>query len=125
MLRRFRNNNITLITMCACVLHNLILIRYPHANLYVNSEDPDTHDLIPLTGHATSHRPSYPERCKRSARLPFTLLRLPCWCCPLARKVSNSSMNCIHSCSTILIYNKTKRPPTLYVPFVRVNGEEF
>ena len=60
-------DNITLITMCACVLHNLILIRYPHANLYVDSEDPDTHDLIPggwrtdrhlqgllpLTGHHT------------------------------------------------------------------------
>ena len=53
--------------MCACILHNLILIRYPHANLYVDSEDPDTHDLIPggwrtdrhlqgllpLTGHHT------------------------------------------------------------------------
>ncbi|KAJ8019743.1 Protein ALP1-like [Holothuria leucospilota] len=58
---------INLITMCACVLHNLILIRYPHAISDVDREDPDTHDLIPggwrtdrhlqglrpLTGHHT------------------------------------------------------------------------
>lgn len=40
-------DNINLITMCACVLHNLILIRYPHAIPEVDREDPDTHDLIP------------------------------------------------------------------------------
>jgi hypothetical protein len=40
-------DNINLITMCACVLHNLILIRYPHAISEVDREDPDTHDLIP------------------------------------------------------------------------------
>ncbi|XP_068247702.1 putative nuclease HARBI1 [Palaemon carinicauda] len=60
-------DTINLITMCACVLHNLILIRYPHAISEVDYEDPDTHDLIPggwrteqhlqelvpLTGHHT------------------------------------------------------------------------
>ena len=40
-------DNINLITMCACVLHNLILTRYPHATPEVDREDPDTHDLIP------------------------------------------------------------------------------
>ena len=59
--------HINLITMCACVLHNLILIRYPHAISDVDREDPDTYDLIPggwrndqhlqgllpLTGHHT------------------------------------------------------------------------
>ncbi|XP_068240236.1 putative nuclease HARBI1 [Palaemon carinicauda] len=58
---------INLITMCTCVLHTLILIRYPHAISEVNYEDPDTYDLIPggwrteqqlqglvpLTGHHT------------------------------------------------------------------------
>ncbi|XP_068204670.1 putative nuclease HARBI1 [Palaemon carinicauda] len=60
-------DTINLITMGACVLHNLILIRYPHTISEVNHEDPDTHDLIPggwrteqhlqrllpLTGHHT------------------------------------------------------------------------
>lgn len=60
-------DTINLITMCSCVLHNLILIRYPHAIPEVDREDPDTHDLIPggwrtdrhlhgllsLTGHHT------------------------------------------------------------------------
>ncbi|XP_068235466.1 uncharacterized protein [Palaemon carinicauda] len=40
-------DTINLITICACVLHNLILIRYPHAISEVVYEDPDTHDLIP------------------------------------------------------------------------------
>ena len=40
-------DNIILVIMCACVLHNLILIRYPHANSCVDSEYPDTHDQIP------------------------------------------------------------------------------
>ncbi|KAJ8034252.1 Protein ALP1-like [Holothuria leucospilota] len=34
---------INLITTCACVLHNLILIRYPHAISEVDGEDLDTH----------------------------------------------------------------------------------
>ncbi|XP_068214071.1 putative nuclease HARBI1 [Palaemon carinicauda] len=38
---------INLITMCACVLHNLILIKYPHSISDVDREDLDTHDLIP------------------------------------------------------------------------------
>uniref|UniRef100_A0A672GT12 DDE Tnp4 domain-containing protein n=1 Tax=Salarias fasciatus TaxID=181472 RepID=A0A672GT12_SALFA len=38
---------IKLITMCTCVLHNLILARYPHATAEVDCEDPDTHDVIP------------------------------------------------------------------------------
>ena len=60
-------DTIILIFMCACVLLNLILIRCPYANSYVDSEDSDTHDLIPggwrtdrhlqgllpLTGHYT------------------------------------------------------------------------
>ncbi|XP_071511878.1 uncharacterized protein [Diadema antillarum] len=60
-------DTINLITMCACVLHNLILIRYPHAISEVDREDLDTHYLIPggwrtdrhlqgllpLTGHHT------------------------------------------------------------------------
>lgn len=39
--------NINLITMCVCVLHNLILTRYSHAIPEMESEDPDTNDLIP------------------------------------------------------------------------------
>ncbi|XP_068242362.1 putative nuclease HARBI1 [Palaemon carinicauda] len=60
-------DTINLITMCTCVLHNLILIRYPHAISKVDRKDPDTHDLnpvgwrtdqhlqglLPLTGHHT------------------------------------------------------------------------
>ncbi|XP_068200473.1 putative nuclease HARBI1 [Palaemon carinicauda] len=40
-------DTINLITMCACVLHNIILLRYSHAISEVDYEDPDTHDLIP------------------------------------------------------------------------------
>ena len=40
-------DNINLITMCACVLHNLMLTRYPNAVLEVDREHPDTQDLIP------------------------------------------------------------------------------
>ncbi|XP_068237594.1 putative nuclease HARBI1 [Palaemon carinicauda] len=39
-------NTINLITIYACVLHNLILIIYPNAISEVDREDPDTHDLI-------------------------------------------------------------------------------
>ena len=60
-------DTIILITMCACVLHNLVLITYQRANSYVDSEHTDTHDLVPggwrtdrhlhgllpLTGHHT------------------------------------------------------------------------
>ncbi|XP_034040603.1 putative nuclease HARBI1 [Thalassophryne amazonica] len=38
---------ISLITMCACVLHNLILSRYPLASTDVDHEDSATHNLIP------------------------------------------------------------------------------
>ncbi|XP_033119853.1 uncharacterized protein LOC117119150 [Anneissia japonica] len=38
---------INLIAMCACVLHNLILTRYPLATTDADHEDPATHALIP------------------------------------------------------------------------------
>jgi len=38
---------INLITMCACVLHNLILTRYPLTTTDVDHEDPATQALIP------------------------------------------------------------------------------
>ena len=46
---QLRPDNIKLVTMCACVLHNLILTREQHAIQIqdVDREDPDTHDLIP------------------------------------------------------------------------------
>ena len=40
--------NINLITMCACVLHNLILSRYPLVMTDVDHEDPVTH--APIAG---------------------------------------------------------------------------
>ena len=40
-------DNIKLVTVCACVLHNPILIRYQHAFPEVDHQDPETHDLIP------------------------------------------------------------------------------
>ena len=48
-------DNINLITMCACVLHNLILTRYPHATQEVDREDPHTHDLIPGEWRLNQH----------------------------------------------------------------------
>ncbi|XP_068206245.1 uncharacterized protein [Palaemon carinicauda] len=35
-------DTINLIAMCACVLHNLIVIRYPHEISEVDREDPNT-----------------------------------------------------------------------------------
>ncbi|XP_068235626.1 putative nuclease HARBI1 [Palaemon carinicauda] len=48
-------NIINLITMCACVLHNLVLIRYSHVISAVDREDPNTHDLIPGGGRTDRH----------------------------------------------------------------------
>ena len=125
-----RPYTIIVITNCAYVLHNLILIRYPHSNSNVNNEDPDSHDLIsdgwrtdwhlqgvlPLTGRHTQ------KDAKDQQGLSFTLLHLPCWCCPLARKISSSFMSCIHSCS--ILETKQNDPPPLFL-FVWVNGGEF
>ncbi|XP_068227676.1 putative nuclease HARBI1 [Palaemon carinicauda] len=48
-------DTINLITMCACVLHNLILIRYPHGISELDSDDPDTHYLIPGSWRTDRH----------------------------------------------------------------------
>ena len=88
-------DTIILITMCVCVLHNFILIRYPHANSCADSKDPDTHDLIPSRWRTDRHLqgllPLTSHHTKKDAE-PFTLPHLPCWCCPLARKISSSSI---------------------------------
>ena len=65
-------DNINLITMCACVLHNLILTRYPQAIPEVDREDPDTHDLVPgqwrLDPHMQGLMPLSGHRSQREAK---------------------------------------------------------
>ena len=96
-------DNINLIIMCVCVLHNLILTRYPFATYrcgpwrssYTSSDTWCMHGGPWHGGLDASVRPQFAERGQGAARLFVTLLFVPCWRCSLARK-NVHPMNRIH-----------------------------
>jgi len=43
--------------VCCCVLHNLLRLRKPNADLPVDTENPDTHEIVPDIWRGNSELP--------------------------------------------------------------------